>query len=77
MIYKNLSRTTKTFYGVTFKPGSSHEVSGYITNPDFITVSCADETPNAKKQATAKKQVVQKEKAQKGDELTSGTDCNK
>lgn len=39
MIYKNLSFTTKTFYGVTFKPGEEHEVPGYINYPKFLRLT--------------------------------------
>ena len=35
VIYKNLSHATKTFYGVTFKPGEVHEVPGYIHHIKF------------------------------------------
>ena len=42
MTYKNLSNTTKTFYGVTFKPGESHDVPGFITNLDFIIVDTTE-----------------------------------
>jgi len=37
--YKNTSLTVKTFYGVEFKPGDVHEVSGYINDPAMIRVS--------------------------------------
>lgn len=36
MIYKNLSRATKTFYGVVFKPGDEHDVPGHINHPKFV-----------------------------------------
>lgn len=36
--YKNLSLATKTFYGVTFKPGEEHDVPGYINVSKFIRV---------------------------------------
>lgn len=38
MIYKNLSHATKTFYGVTFKPGEEKEVEGYINDTKFIRI---------------------------------------
>lgn len=37
--YKNTSRVTKTFYGVTFKPNETKDVSGYINDPKFIRVT--------------------------------------
>lgn len=39
MVYKNLSRTTKTYFGVTFKPGDVLEVPGRINDSNFISVS--------------------------------------
>lgn len=36
--YKNLGITSKKVYGVMFKPGETHEVSGYINNTNFIRV---------------------------------------
>lgn len=70
MIYKNISRATKTFYGVTFKPGESREVPGYITNPDFIvsdTIDSVDEKkPVSKKTTTTKSKNVDKEESEDG-----------
>lgn len=42
MKYKNLGRTTRTFYGVQFKPGEVKDVPGYINAPRFSIVE--DET---------------------------------
>lgn len=39
MIYKNLSRATKTFYGVTFQPGEEHDVPGCIDHPKFVQLN--------------------------------------
>lgn len=36
MKYKNNGLTSKTFYGVTFKPKEVKEVKGYINDPKFI-----------------------------------------
>lgn len=35
MFYQNNSKATKTFYGVTFKPGERKAVPGYINDKDF------------------------------------------
>lgn len=43
MRYKNVSRITKKFRGVEFKPGETKTVSGYINDPQMIRVS--EETP--------------------------------
>lgn len=34
--YYNASHVEKCFYGVTFKPGETHEVPGYINDPKFV-----------------------------------------
>lgn len=39
MIYKNLSRATKTFYGITFKPGEEYDVPGCIDHPKFVQLN--------------------------------------
>lgn len=39
MFYKNMSIATKTFYGITFKPGEIKEVPGYINDKSFIACS--------------------------------------
>ena len=38
MFYKNISYSTKTFYGVTFKPGEIKEVAGDVNSPWMIEV---------------------------------------
>lgn len=38
MLYRSHSIVTKTFYGVTFKPGEIHKVPGYINDKDFERV---------------------------------------
>lgn len=43
--YKNCSYTTKTFYGVKFRPGEVHQVPGFINNIYFIQVSAPLELP--------------------------------
>ena len=36
MYYTNGSKITKTFHGVTFKPGETKEVFGTINDPKFV-----------------------------------------
>lgn len=36
--YKNISVSSKTFYGVTFRPGEIHGVDGNINHPKMIQV---------------------------------------
>ena len=45
MFYKNNSVVTKTFYGVTFKPGEIKEVPGYITYKNFEFVAAPKQLP--------------------------------
>ena len=41
MVYRNNSVVAKTFYGVTFQPGETKEVPGYINSNDFDFVAKA------------------------------------
>lgn len=77
MIYKNMSRTTKTFYGVQFKPGEEHEVPGYINHPKFLRLAAfspkLDESSNVVE--TTKK--TSTSKTTKKEVTANGTDNNK
>ena len=44
--YKNLSLATKTFYGVTFKPGEAKDVPGFINDLKFVRVHNLSKKPN-------------------------------
>ena len=44
--YKNLSLATKTFYGVTFKPGEEKDVPGFINDLKFVRVPNLSKKPN-------------------------------
>lgn len=46
MFYKNTSYTTKTFYGVTFKPGETKEVPGVINNKFMVVKDAPKVTSN-------------------------------
>ena len=48
LLYKNISNSAKTFYGVTFQPGETKEVSGYINQSYMIRVDEAPATPKPK-----------------------------
>lgn len=84
MIYKNLSRTTKTFYGITFKPGESHDVPGYINDPKFVrsfkvenpdkTAQSSESISSISEPVTTKRSA--RTKINKEEELTNGTDCD-
>ena len=45
MRYLNTSKSVKTFYGVKFNPGDSHDVPGYINVPGFIRVADLPKEP--------------------------------
>ena len=47
LFYRNAGPSTKTFYGVTFNPGDTKEVSGRIYHHKFILVSQPKEPPVA------------------------------
>ena len=36
--YRNISYSAKTFYGITFEPGETKSVPGYITCPCMVRV---------------------------------------
>lgn len=61
MKYYNGSRFSKTFYGVTFRPGESKDVPGYINHPKFIAVASMPKEPpvsvDTKKRGRPKKKV--------------------
>lgn len=45
LVYKNNSKVTKTFHGVTFKPGEVKECPGYINDVTFIRLSSMPKEP--------------------------------
>lgn len=38
MKYKNYGLVSQEFYGVTFRPGETHDVPGFITAKNFVAV---------------------------------------
>lgn len=52
MIYKNISYTSKTFYGVTFKPGETKQVDGIINDAKMIRVDSLPKEPPASSNKT-------------------------
>lgn len=76
MIYKNLSRTTKTFYGVTFKPGEEHEVPSYINHPKFLRLTTFSSEP-AEEQTTSKSTTEKKSETSKKTTTSSKTTTKK
>ena len=45
LFYKNISRTTKTFHGITFEPGDIKQSPKYINAVGFIRVDPASQEP--------------------------------
>ncbi len=45
LFYTNRSSITKTFHGVTFRPGETKEVSGIINDSTFVHSSMRQEPP--------------------------------
>lgn len=89
MKYKNYSHTTKTFYGIEFKPGETHDVPGYINDPKFVRVKDVESfvqsaepvlqvekhTPPIAESVTTKR-TTRTKATTKEEELTNGTDCD-
>ena len=67
MLYKNISHSVKTFYGVTFQPGETKEVPGYINNNTMIVVDAS------KLKANVKQSIPSPKKQEKSSEKTSVT----
>jgi len=65
LIYKNISCTTKTFYGVTFRPGEVKSVPGYINDPNFIRVFSMPKEPPKRVESQKKSAPKSVEKPQK------------
>lgn len=53
MFYTNGSAITKTFHGVTFQPGETKEVFGYINDPYFYISSKRQEPPKRERRDTS------------------------
>lgn len=62
--YLNTSVTTKTFWGVTFKPGEAKEVKGYINDPAFVRLPTMPVEPP---KASDKPEVAEKTTTAVGD----------
>ena len=54
MRYKNIGRGVKTFRGVTFKPGDTKTVKGFINDPKMIRIDEPEQTAQPTKAATPK-----------------------
>lgn len=81
MFYKNTSFATKTFYGVSFKPGEIHDVPGYINDPMMIrtkAVPMPKEPPKAKQTVEPKPAKLSKPEVENKnkEENSDGTDNN-
>lgn len=54
--YKNNGMLTKKFYEVEFKPGSTHEVKGFINDSDFVRVNPIKKEAKAEVKLSEKKE---------------------
>lgn len=54
MKYANLSSTSKTFHGITIKPGEVKDFPGYVNHPDMYMVGDISLSKPAKKIAEKK-----------------------
>lgn len=77
MLYKNISLTRKTFHGVTFEPGETKEVPGYINNRGFIRVAEMPKEPPKKQTAQKQESSKQESKNNKKEETVNGSNSNK
>lgn len=71
MTYRNTGILTKTFYGVTFNPGESKNVPGYINDPSFVISSVEHIEQNNKEDKIEKPSKQNKESRQKADTVES------
>lgn len=88
MIYKNLSHATKTFYGISFKPGEEHEVPGCINDSKFVRLNnfTKTSTESVKLESTVTAEVTVQAAAvvtkksgkskTKEEVITDGTNCS-
>lgn len=58
MVYKNISTSRKQFYGVTFNPGETKEVPGYVNDTHMVvsTLPKVEKDTKVSKQSTQKSQ---------------------
>ena len=69
MTYRNTGILAKTFYGVTFNPGESKNVPGYINDPSFVISSVEYIEQNNKEDKPEKPSKQNKESRQKADSV--------
>ena len=62
LYYTNGSTTTKTFHGVTFRPGETKEVFGIINDPKFVQSSMRQEPPQRVENTLSKSEDEESEK---------------
>lgn len=72
--YKNISVTTKKFYGVTFKPGEVNSVPGYINDSNFIRVSAAEALELMKKNSVKTSKTTGNKVSQQNKQKSSQSD---
>lgn len=65
MYYTNGSLITKTFHGVTFKPGETKEVFGIINDPKFVQSPMRQEPPIRVRSTSSKLEDLVRKKPRK------------
>lgn len=65
MYYTNGSTITKTFHGVTFKPGETKEVFGIINDPKFVQSPMRQEPPKRVRSTSSKSEELVEKKSRK------------
>lgn len=76
MFYKNTSSFSKTFWGVTFKPGEIKEVPGYINHEKFTLVKSIPQEPPKDVECKDKpKKKVSKKEERKTSEANQEIQC--
>ena len=54
MLYTNMSLITKTFHGVTLRPGETKEIPGIVNDPKVLRSSKRQEPPKRSRRVRSK-----------------------
>lgn len=77
MLYTNNSSATKTFHGVTFKPGETKDVPRYINHPSFVRAKEMPKEPPKRVDSAKPTSQKPENKIDNKEEDTSGSDSSK
>lgn len=76
-VYRNTSRSKRTFYGVEFGPGEAHSVPGYINDSKFVRVNDVVEPKKSEPKVVKAASNLAKSSDKKQDASTTKADTNK